>query len=199
MNEKTLLRAVYTTGLLRGTATLDSISVALGEERATVRKGLVGASKAGLVEIGRQEVNLTAKGRARLTIVFLGGAFEIIHPGHIHTIAEAKALGDILVVTVAADPTVSKNKHRDPVTSQEWRVRLVSSLRDVDAAIPGGKTSIYDTMEKVGPDIVALGYDQWHNPKDIEDEAGKRGMKLSVVRLTTPLPGVKTSKIIGAL
>ena len=70
------------------------------------------------------------------------------------------------------------------MTPQEWRVKLVSSLREVDAALPGGHGSIYDTLEKVRPDFVALGYDQKHNPQDIENEARRRGMELSVVRLT---------------
>lgn len=100
---------------------------------------------------------------------------------------------------VATDKTVAKNKGRDPVTSQEWRVKLVSAVRGVDVAIPGGQGSIYDTLEKVRPDVVALGYDQTHNPSDIEAEARRRGLELSVVRLTSPLPDVKTSKIVNAL
>ncbi|MDA4133204.1 MAG: cytidyltransferase, partial [Thaumarchaeota archaeon] len=64
---------------------------------------------------------------------------------------------------------------------------------------PGGQGSIYDTLEKVRPDVVALGYDQTHNPKDIELEARSRGLELRVVRLSSPLPDVKTSKIVNAL
>ena len=41
----------------------------------------------------------------------------------------------------------------------------------VDVALAGGAGSIYDTLEKVRPDVVALGYDQIHNPSDIEAEA----------------------------
>ncbi len=143
--------------------------------------------------------SLTAKGRGELTVVMLGGAFEIIHPGHVHAMAEAKGLGDTLVVVVAADSSVLKNKGREPVTPQDWRVRLVSTLRSVDVALPGGLGSIYDTLERVRPDIVALGYDQKHNPKDIEAEAARRGMHPKVIRLTSPIPGVKTSKIVSTL
>ncbi len=151
------------------------------------------------MEIRGEDVSLTATGRSRLTVVMIGGAFEIIHPGHIHTIEGAKKLGDTLVVVLAADGTVNKNKGREPVTPQEWRVRLVSALREVDVALPGGRGSIYDTMEKIRPDVVALGYDQKHNPLDIENEAKNRGLKLRVVRLDSPIPGVKTSKIVSSL
>jgi glycerol-3-phosphate cytidylyltransferase-like family protein len=73
----------------------------------------------------------------------------------------------------------------------------MSSLRQVDVALLGGKGSIYDTMEKVGPDIVALGYDQYHSEKDILKEAKKRGMKLKVVRLKAKDHDAKTSKILA--
>ena len=198
MKEKDLLRAVYTTALLNGTATVGGVASALAEEPTAVRQAVGQASQEGLVELRGDEVALTAGGRGRLTVVMLGGAFEIIHPGHIHTISESKKLGDTLVLVVAADGTVAKNKGRNPVTPQELRVKLVSALRAVDAAVPGGGTSIYDTMQRIRPDIVALGYDQWHNPKDIEDEAKKRGMPVKVVRLSSPLPGVKTSKILSS-
>jgi glycerol-3-phosphate cytidylyltransferase-like family protein len=75
----------------------------------------------------------------------------------------------------------------------------VSAIRGVDAGIPGGQGSIYDTLEKVRPDVVALGYDQTHDPSLIEAEARRRGLELSVVRLSSPLPDVKTSKIVNAL
>lgn len=199
MNERSLLRTVYATRLREGSATVDALSVSLGEEPAEVDRWVVEASGAGLVEVDGGEVRLTPRGRRELTVVMIGGKFEIIHPGHVHTMSEARRLGDTLVVVVAADSTVAKNKGRDPVTSQEWRVRLVSAMRDVDAALPGGKGSIYETLEKVRPDIVALGYDQVHDPAEVEREARRRGMEVKVVRLDTPIPGIKTSKIFGSL
>jgi cytidyltransferase-like protein len=199
MNENELLRAVYSTRLRDGTASVHALSQALRWTPEEVTLRLEEASRERLVEITGEEVSLTAAGRGRLTVVMIGGAFEIIHPGHIHTIEGAKRLGDTLVVVLAADRTVTKNKGREPVTPQEWRVRLVSALREVDVALPGGQGSIYDTMEKVRPDVVALGYDQKHNPQDIEHEARNRGLKLSVVRLDSPIPGIKTSKIVSSL
>src|SRR3990172_525076 len=46
---------------------------------------------------------LTEAGRKRIVVVFTGGVFDIIHPGHIYTLSSAKNLGDVLVVTVATD------------------------------------------------------------------------------------------------
>jgi cytidyltransferase-like protein len=199
MHEKDLLRAVYVAELLGGVATVEAVANILDDAPREVQNRLEAATREGLVDVEEGAVSLTPKGKGKLTVVMIGGAFEIIHPGHVHTTSEAKKLGDVLVVVVAADSTVMKNKKREPVTSQEWRVRLVSALRDVDAAVPGGLGSIYDMLEKIRPDIVALGYDQWHIPQDIENEAVRRGMKVRVVRLSSPLPDVKTSKIVGTL
>jgi cytidyltransferase-like protein len=198
MKELDVLRSVYADWLVEGNATVEGIVKLSKETQEEVSEGVRVAVKEGLLQDGEQ-VKLTDKGRSRLKIVMIGGAFEIIHPGHLHTIEQAGKLGNTLVVVVAADKTVVKNKGREPVTTQEWRVRLVSALRGVDVGIPGGQGSIYDTLQKVRPDVVALGYDQLHNPAEIEAEARRRGIELRVERLTSPLPDVKTSKIVNAL
>ena len=51
-------------------------------------------------------------------IVLAGGVFDIIHPGHIHTLNAAKALGDMLVVVIATDKTAKKIKKRPPLHNQ---------------------------------------------------------------------------------
>jgi cytidyltransferase-like protein len=199
LEEIDLLRAVYSANLKEGRATLERISAAVGRSQEEVLAAAEEVSTAGVLQMTGPQAALTPRGRAKLRVVMIGGAFEIIHPGHLATVEQARKLGNTLVVVVATDKTVAKNKGRDPVTSQEWRVRLVDAIRGVDVAIPGGQGSIYDTLEKVRPDVVALGYDQTHNPADIEAEAKRRGLDLSVVRLSTPLPDVKTSKIVNAI
>jgi cytidyltransferase-like protein len=199
MEELDLLRAVYSVNLREGRSTVEEVALIVGAPREEASRGLQSAATAGLLQLNGPEVLLNPKGRSKLRVVMIGGAFEIIHPGHLHTVEQARKLGNTLVVVVATDKTVTKNKGRDPVTPQEWRVKLVSALRGVDVGLAGGQGSIYDTLEKVRPDVVALGYDQTHNPKDIELEARRRGLVLSVVRLSSPLPDVKTSKIVNAL
>ena len=67
--------------------------------------------------------------------VLAGGVFDIIHPGHIHTLNAAKALGDVLIVAIATDKTAQKMKKRQPLHNQELRRELVSCLSMVDRAI----------------------------------------------------------------
>jgi len=61
-------------------------------------------------------------------IVLAGGVFDIIHPGHVHTLNAAKALGGVLVVAIATDKTAQKMKKRPPLHNQELRRELVSCL-----------------------------------------------------------------------
>ncbi|MGC1929377.1 MAG: hypothetical protein WA667_10420, partial [Candidatus Nitrosopolaris sp.] len=54
---------------------------------------------------------------------------------------------------------------------------------------------LYDTVEHIKPDIIALGYDQAHSEKDISENCQKRNLDVRVVRLNTPVPRTKSSKI----
>ena len=102
-------------------------------------------------------------------IVLAGGVFDIIHPGHIHTLNDAKELGDVLVVVVATDKTAIKMKKREPLHSAELRQELVSSLNMVDLCIIGDEDDIFKTVDLVKPQIIALGYDQTVHEKLITD------------------------------
>lgn len=196
MRIKNILGAVYSLKIEGRVSSPDEIARKTGLAPAETGKVLTRMVKENLLERKGKELVLTPEGRRKLRVVMIGGAFEIIHLGHIHTIREAKKLGDVLVVVVARDRTVSKNKGRSPVTAEGLRVELVSSIKHVDAAILGGEGSIYDTLERVRPDIVALGYDQSHREEEIEKEAERRGLHVGVKRLNTPIPSVKTSKIV---
>ncbi len=111
------------------------------------------------------------------------GVFDLIHLGHVHYLEEAKKLGDELVVVVARDSTVRKEKH-EPITPEEFRRNLVESLKPVDRAVLGGEGDIFKVVEELRPDVIALGYDQYHDAERIEAELKKRGLDIKVVRLT---------------
>ena len=74
---------------------------------------------------------------------------------------------------------------------KQQRVELVSSLRLVDLAVLGRQGTLYDTVEHIKPDIIALGYDQAHSEKDIAENCQKRNLVVRVVRLNTPIPRTK--------
>jgi cytidyltransferase-like protein len=139
---------------------------------------------------------LTFIGRGLLKVVLIGGVFDIVHPGHIHTLRDAKSQGDVLVVVVARSSTALRiNKHRKIYHDENLRKELVSSIRYVDYAIIGREGTLYDTVEFVKPDIIALGYDQIHTEKEIAVNCAKRGINTRIIRLNTPIPGSKSTQI----
>jgi len=128
-------------------------------------------------------------------IVLAGGVFDIIHPGHIHTLNAAKALGGVLVVAIATDKTAEKMKKRSPLHNQELRRELVSCLSMVDKAIVGHEDDIFQTVKEVKPDIIVLGYDQVHQEKFISDGCKRINLNVEIVRLETPVPHLSSSEI----
>ena len=134
-------------------------------------------------------------GRTSLKVVFAGGVFDIIHPGHIHTLNSAKKLGDVLVVVVATDKTAIKMKKRSPLHKQEQRKDLVNSLSMVDICLVGDEQDIFKTVDKVKPQVIALGYDQVHQEKFITDGCRKINLDVKVARLQSPIPEISSSKI----
>ena len=128
-------------------------------------------------------------------IVLAGGVFDIIHPGHIHTLNAAKALGGILVVAIATDKTAKKMKKRPPLHNQELRRELVSCLSMVDNAIVGHEEDIFQTVKEIKPNIIVLGYDQTHQEKFISDGCKRINLNVEIVRLQSPVPHLSSSEI----
>lgn len=145
--------------------------------------------------LNEDRVTLTDLGRASLKVVLAGGVFDIIHPGHIHTLNAAKDLGDVLVVVIATDKTAEKMKKRLPLHTQDQRKMLVDSLSMVDLSIVGHENDIFKTVEIIRPQIIALGYDQVHQEKFIIEGCKKINLDITVARLQSPIPELSSSII----
>jgi len=113
--------------------------------------------------------------------VMATGTFDLLHIGHLYYLEEAKKLGDELIVVVANDETVKKNKH-NPVTPQEMRRRIVEALKPVDKAVIGYKDDFLKIVEEIKPDIIALGYDQKFDENEIKETLKRRGLNVKIVR-----------------
>ena len=145
--------------------------------------------------VNEDRKTLTEIGRNSLCVVLAGGVFDIIHPGHIHTLNAAKELGDVLVVVVATDNTAVKMKKRRPLHAQEQRQELVNSLSMVDLSLIGQENDIFKTVNHIKPQIIALGYDQIHQEKFITEGCKKIELDAKVARLQSPIPESSSSKI----
>lgn len=150
-----------------------------------VKNGLIKESRDGLTELGRNSIR----------VVFAGGVFDIIHPGHIHTLKSAKKLGDVLVVVVATDKTTQKLKNKIPLHDQKQRKILVESLDMVDLCVIGNEGDMFKTVDRIRPDIIALGYDQVHQEKYITEGCRRIDLDAKVARLQSPVPEISSSKI----
>lgn len=110
------------------------------------------------------------------------GVFDILHPGHIHMLEEAKKLGDELVVVLARDESAAREKHR-PITPEAHRRHMVAALKPVDIAVLGHVGDYYQIVEEMQPDVIALGFDQAYDEADVARRCADRGVPCDVVRL----------------
>ena len=113
------------------------------------------------------------------------GAFDMLHPGHVKLLEEAKKLAGSdgkLVVLIARDETVRRNKGRDPIFDEESRRYMVSMLKPVDEVILGYTPPSFEkVIERVKPDIVVFGYDQEKFRKKFERFCKERGVDVDIV------------------
>jgi len=120
-------------------------------------------------------------------LVLASGVFDLVHYGHIRFIEEAKKLGgenSRLVVIVARDRTVERLKGRRPIIPEDQRRAVVESLKPVDEAILGYEDlSLEDTVMKVRPDIIAVGYDQHDIERQVKDLVREKELNIRVVRI----------------
>jgi FAD synthetase len=193
--DKAILISLYASMLDPSLTAYDRIKSRLPIEQEFYNSRIMQLIKMGLIEKSDPS-KLTFIGRDALKVVLVGGVFDLIHPGHVHTLKAAKQQGDILVVIVARTSTAQKiKKDRKIYHDENLRKELVSSLSFVDLVLIGREGTLYDSVEYVKPNVIALGYDQAHSEKDVAENCKKRNLNVHVIRLSTPIPGSKSSKI----
>lgn len=125
------------------------------------------------------------------------GTFDIIHPGHLYLLSEAKKYGDKLIVVVARDETSEKMKGKKPLHNEKERLESVRTLEIVNEAVLGKSGSIFDIVEDINPNVICLGYDQKVLKQDLDDELKKRGIKADVIRIGSYMPHLYKSSKMG--
>jgi FAD synthetase len=120
-------------------------------------------------------------------VVLASGVFDLLHLGHVKFLEEAKKAGGKdaeLLVIIARDSTVEKNKGRKPIMPENQRRALVESLKVVDEAVLGFEEfDIGDVIERIKPDVIALGYDQADMEKRVQEYVDKHKLNVKVVRI----------------
>jgi len=137
--------------------------------------------------------------RARLRnegarLVFTNGVFDLLHVGHMRYLAQARALGDALLVAINSDRTVRELKGPDrPVFDQAERAEILAALRAVDYVVVFDDVSPRSLITQLLPDVLVKGgdyhLDQIHGREEVEATGGK------VISLPF-VDGASTSRLI---
>lgn len=122
-------------------------------------------------------------------VVFTNGCFDIIHVGHVRYLTEAKKLGDILVIGLNSDSSVSRLKPGRPLNSQKERAEVLAALYMVDYVIIFDEDTPYELIKSVKPDVLVKGSD-W----DIKNIVGADIVK--EVRAISFVEGVSTTGLL---
>jgi FAD synthetase len=121
------------------------------------------------------------------TIVLASGVFDLLHLGHVRFLEEAKKAGGKtakLIVIIARDSTIEKTKGKKPIMSEGQRCALVESLKVVDEAVLGYEgLEIGEVIEKIKPDIIALGYDQEEMKREVKAYVDAHKLPVEIVRI----------------
>ncbi len=127
-------------------------------------------------------------------LVFTNGVFDLLHPGHVRYLQDARALGDALLVGVNADESVRRNKGPNrPINPQEERAEVLSALACVDAVVIFAEDTPAEIIRIVQPDILVKGADWAADAIVGRDTVEARGGK--VVRIPVE-DGYSTTTIV---
>jgi D-beta-D-heptose 7-phosphate kinase / D-beta-D-heptose 1-phosphate adenosyltransferase len=131
----------------------------------------------------------------RGALVATGGCFDLLHTGHVRMLAQARQLGDRLVVLLNSDRSVRALKGADrPVMAEQDRARVLSALACVDAVCIFDDLSPEDALERLRPDIWVKGGD--YTESDLPEAAVVRRHGGEVVLLPT-VAGYSSSNLIA--
>lgn len=140
-------------------------------------------------EIKKIVENLKKDGKK---IVFTNGCFDILHPGHIHLLKRAKSFGDILILGLNSDSSISKIKPKRPIMPQRARIEILSEISLIDYIVVFNEKDPLNIIKKIKPDILVKGGD-WK----IEDVVGKEFVE--EVKIVEYIKGWSTTKIIDKI
>ena len=138
---------------------------------------------------------LAEQRRSGRTVVFTNGCFDLIHPGHVRSLRDARSLGDLLVVGLNSDRSVKrlgKGPGR-PILGEGERAEVLTALEMVDYVTLFDEETPLELIHAVEPDVLVKGGD-W-NEADIVGAEFVRGRGGRVVRMTYH-PGLSTTELL---
>jgi rfaE bifunctional protein nucleotidyltransferase chain/domain len=130
-------------------------------------------------------------------IIFTNGCFDLLHPGHIHQLREAKAQGDFLVVGLNSDESVRRLKgHARPLLPESARREMLEAIRYVDAVAVFGEDTPEALIHEVRPDVLVKGAEYEESAIVGAEFVQSYGGRIHRVPM---LPGFSTSALLKRL
>jgi D-beta-D-heptose 7-phosphate kinase/D-beta-D-heptose 1-phosphate adenosyltransferase len=127
-------------------------------------------------------------------VVFTNGVFDLLHPGHVRYLQDARALGDALIVGLNSDRSVRANKSDGrPINPDLERAEILLSLRSVDAVVVFDETTPHELIQTVQPDILVKGADWGVDSivgRDVVEARGGRVVRMALAE------GFSTTRLI---
>jgi rfaE bifunctional protein nucleotidyltransferase chain/domain len=140
-------------------------------------------------------IQLTAREKSTgRRVVFTNGCFDLIHPGHVRCLTDARALGDVLIVAVNSDRSVRGNKGPErPLVPERDRAEVLAALASVDYVTIFDEPTPRELISRVLPSILVKGAD-WA----LDQVAGREEVEAAGGRVVSiPLaPGYSTTNLV---
>lgn len=132
------------------------------------------------------------------TRVLAFGTFDLLHPGHLSFLRQARRLGTELIVVVARDANAEKLKGRRPIQDETTRLAQVSRLPFVTQAMLGQEKleHRFGLIKQLQPDVIALGYDQFLMTMKLERDLKTLGLHTTIVRCRAFRPDLYKSNLL---
>ena len=117
-------------------------------------------------------------------VVFTNGVFDLLHPGHVRYLRQARALGDLLIVGINSDRSVRRNKGPErPITPEGERAEILAALDCVDAVTVFDEETPHEIISALQPDVLVKGADWAHDAivgRDVVESRGGRVVRIAV-------------------
>ncbi len=130
-------------------------------------------------------------------VVFTNGVFDLLHPGHVRYLNDARRLGDLLIVGVNSDRSVRANKGDNrPINRADERVEILLALGVVDAVVVFDEDTPLNVITAIQPDILVKGADWGPDNivgREIVEQRGGRVVRLELAK------GFSTTSLIGKM
>lgn len=147
-----------------------------------------------VLEIGAAAAYAERLRAAGRRVVFTNGVFDLLHPGHVRYLDQARGLGDVLIVGVNSDRSVRAIKGQGrPITPEHERAEILAALMSVDASVIFDEDTPHEIIAAIQPDVLVKGADWAEDAivgRDIVERRGGRVVRIPVQ------PGHSTTAIV---